>query len=249
MLMYGWMVWVEHAPERYDWAVRLMTFGRIDRLKDQIAEQVQDGDKVLDIGCGTGTLAMRCIDRGADVTGLDASVFMLGEAERRAKEAGVEDRLTLVRDSVTQTHKHFPDEAFDLVTATMVLGEFPPDYLHYILRDCRRMLKPGGRVLIGDECWPRTLVVRTIYRLLMTIFWIPQFLFLRRPLFPIKDLDGIIRDAGFTVEQSTVFRGTSFRLVNAVKPVDTGASSADRALEHWADDDALRPHDTAVGEA
>lgn len=249
MLMYGWMVWVEHAPERYDWAVRLMTFGRIDRMKAQIADQVSEGDKVLDIGCGTGTLAMRCIEQGAEVTGLDASIFMLSEAERRATKAGVSDRITLVRDSVTQTHKHFPDEAFDIVTATMVLGEFPPEYLHYILRDCRRMLKPGGRVLIGDECWPRNIVIRTIYRLTMTIFWIPQFLFLRRPLFPIKDLDGIIRDAGFTVQDSTVFRGTSFRLVKAIKPADSGSfSTADRALDHWAADPRL-PHDTAVGES
>ena len=30
MLMYGWMVFVEHAPERYDWAVRVMTFGQLD---------------------------------------------------------------------------------------------------------------------------------------------------------------------------------------------------------------------------
>ncbi|GLY30462.1 corrinoid protein-associated methyltransferase CpaM [Kineosporia sp. NBRC 101731] len=217
VLMYGWMVWVEHAPERYDWAVRLMTFGRIDRMKARIAEQVNDGDHVLDLGCGTGTLAMRCIERGARVTGLDAAEYMIGESGRRAREAGVSDRLDLVHDSVTQTHKHFADESFDVITATMVLGEFPPDYLHYILRDCRRMLRPGGQVLIGDECWPRTLVVRTIYRFMMTIFWIPQFLFLRRPLFPIRDLDGIIADAGFTVVSSTVFPGTSFRLVQGIK--------------------------------
>lgn len=226
MLMYGWMVWVEHAPERYDWAVKLMTLGRIDRLKDRIAAVVGDGDRVLDVGCGTGTLALRCIQRGAHVTGVDSSEFMLTEAAKRAASAGVTDRLVLIRDSVTQLRKHLPDAAFDVVTATMVLGEFPREYLDFILRDCRRVLKPGGRLMIGDECWPRNILVRTFYRMLMTVFWIPQFLFLRRPLFPIRDLDRIVADAGFVITDATVFRGTSFRLVMASKPTDQPRDAA-----------------------
>jgi len=221
MLMYGWMVWVEHAPERYDWAVKVMTFGRIDRMKDDIAEHIQAGDKVLDIGCGTGTLALRCIKKGAEVTGLDASDFMLKEAARRAAESNVSDKLALIRDSVTQLKKHrdqLADDSFDVVTATMALGEFPQEYLEYIIKDCRNILKPGGKILIGDECWPRNIVIRTIYRMLMTVFWIPQFLLLRRPLFPIRDLHAIIQNAGFEVTGSKVYRGTSFRLVYGVKP-------------------------------
>lgn len=220
--MYGWMVWVEHAPERYDWAVRVMTFGRIDQMKDDIAERVRPGDNVLDLGCGTGSLALRCIERGATVTGLDASEFMLSEASRRATNAGVPDKLTLIRDSVTQLKKHddrLQDSAFDIITATMALGEFPQEYLDYVLRDCRRILKPGGQILIGDECWPRTIVIRTIYRMLMVVFWIPQFLLLRRPLFPIRNLDKIIAKAGFKVTSVKVYRGTSFRLVSGVNPV------------------------------
>lgn len=231
MLMYGWMVWVEHAPERYDWAVKVMTFGRIDRMKDLIAARVRPGDQVLDLGCGTGTLALRCIARGATVTGLDSSEFMLAEAARRAGEAGVSDQLALIRDSVTQTHRHLADASFDVVTATMALGEFPPEYLHYILRECARILRPGGKVLIGDECWPRSLAIRTLYRLAMVVFWIPQFLLLRRPLFPIKDLDGIIASAGFVPVDATVFPGTSFRLVHATKPAADAGTAPEQAVE------------------
>jgi demethylmenaquinone methyltransferase/2-methoxy-6-polyprenyl-1,4-benzoquinol methylase len=121
---------------------------------------------------------------------------------------------------VTQLDKHFHAEQFDAVTATMVLGEFPQEYLDYILRECKRILRPGGQVLIADECWPRTRVVRALYRMAMTVFWIPQFLFLRRPLFPIRDLDGIIERAGFVVTGAMVYRGTSFRLVTGVKPLE-----------------------------
>jgi ubiquinone/menaquinone biosynthesis C-methylase UbiE len=223
VLMYGWMVWVEHAPERYDWAVSLMTFGRIDRIKDEIAGRVKSGDAILDIGCGTGTLALRCIEKGAHVTGLDASVFMLEQARKRSTAAGRDASLELIHDSVTQLGKHFRDDQFDVVTATMVLGEFPQEYLNFILRQCQHILRPGGQVLIADECWPRNPLIRFCYRLAMTVFWIPQFLFLRRPLFPIRDLDEIIERAGFTVSESKAYPGTSFRLVAGFKPVASAA--------------------------
>lgn len=215
MLMYGWMKFVEIAPERYDWAVRVMTGGRLDRIKDRIAREVQAGDRVLDIGCGTGTLAVRCLQRGALVTGLDSSEFMLEQAGKNARQEGLGDHLTLVRDSVTQLRKHFADESFDVIMSTMALGEFPREYLDYILRDCRRLLRPGGRLLIADEVWPETLWVRIFYQMGMVLLWVPQFLLLRRAFFPIKDLRGVIRAAGFEIDRVESFAASSFQLVYA----------------------------------
>lgn len=86
MLMYGWMKFVEVAPGRYDWAVKLMTAGRLDQIKDEIAAAVRKGDNILDIGCGTGTLAIRCLQKGAaSVTGLDTSEQMLEQARKHAE--------------------------------------------------------------------------------------------------------------------------------------------------------------------
>ena len=158
-LMYGWMIFVEHAPERYDWAVKVMTAGRLDRIKDQIAAEINEGDRVLDIGCGTATLALRCIKRGAVVIGVDSSASMLEQAEKNAVQELENGSLTLIKDSVTQL-KRFPDGTFDAVTATMVLGEFPPEYLRFILRDCYRVLRPSGQLFIADEVWPRHRLTR-----------------------------------------------------------------------------------------
>lgn len=215
MLMYGWMKFVEIAPERYDWAVKLMTGGRLDKIKDQIAEKVDPGERILDIGCGTGTLAVRCLKKGAFVTGLDSSAFMLQQAEKNAAAAGVNDRLTLIQDSVTQLAKHFPSESFDIVTSTMALGEFPREYLDYILRDCKRILRPGGRLIIADEVWPEDPIPRLLYQAGMVFLWIPQFVLLRRALFPISDLRGIISAGGFEVQQVVKSAATSFQLVFA----------------------------------
>ena len=217
MLMYGWMKFVELAPGRYDWAVRLMTGGRIDNIKDSIAGEVKPGDRVLDIGCGTGTLAARCLTKGAHVVGLDSSEYMLKQAERHAVANGGQERLTLIHDSVTQLRKHFDDNSFDIVTSTMALGEFPRDYLDYILRDCQRILRPGGRLLIADEVWPESRVPRFLYAIGLGVLWIPQFLLLRRALFPIRDLAGTIVTAGFSVRSIVTWRASSFQLVFADK--------------------------------
>lgn len=217
MLMYGWMKFVEIAPERYDWAVKFMTGGRLDKIKDQIAEKIEPGDRVLDIGCGTGTLAVRCLNKGAYVTGLDSSEFMLKQAEKNAAAAGVSDRLTVIQDSVTQLRKHFQDETFDVVTSTMALGEFPREYLDYILRDCKRILRPGGRLIIADEVWPERPIPRLLYQAGMVVLWIPQFLLLRRALFPISDLRGIIKAGGFEVQKVVASAASSFQLVFAEK--------------------------------
>jgi ubiquinone/menaquinone biosynthesis C-methylase UbiE len=218
MLMYGWMKFVEIAPGRYDWAVKVMTGGRLDRIKDRIASEVRPGERILDIGCGTGTLAVRCMRRGAWVTGLDSNEFMLGQARKHAAEAGLADRLELVRDSVTQMGKHFAEGSFDVVTSTMALGEFPRDYLAYILGDCRRVLRPGGRLMIADEVWPEKRWARLLYRLGMVILWIPQFLLLRRAFFPIRDLRQVVEEGGFRVTASSSSAASSFLLIFAEKP-------------------------------
>jgi ubiquinone/menaquinone biosynthesis C-methylase UbiE len=213
MLMYGWMKFVEVAPGRYDWAVKLMTAGRLDQIKDEIAAAVRKEDNILDIGCGTGTLAIRCLQKGAaSVTGLDASEQMLEQARKHAEAAGLHDRLTLVRDSVTQLRKHFAEGTFDVITSTMALGEFPRDYLEFILRDCRAVLKPGGRLIVADEVWPEKFIARFFYRIGLTLMWIPQFLILRRAFFPIQNLRGVIEASGFTVVRSRSWFASSFQL-------------------------------------
>ena len=215
MLMYGWMKWVEIAPGRYDWAVRIMTGGRIDQIKDEIAKVIRPGDLVLDIGCGTGTLAVRCMKKGAVVTGLDSSRYMLDRAMQHARDVGLESKLTVVHDSVTQLAKNFPEHSFDVIVSTMALGEFPREYLNFILSDCRRLLKPGGRLIIADETLPDRPLPKILYGIGMGLLWIPQFLLLRRALFPIKDLPGTIAQGGFAVTRTRTWAASSFKLIFA----------------------------------
>ncbi|MFQ5421808.1 MAG: methyltransferase domain-containing protein, partial [Anaerolineae bacterium] len=79
------MKWLETTPGNYDRGIQLLTLGRLQPLKERIAADyipvgAGTAPRVLEIGCGTGTLAVLMAGRGAHVTGIDLSPIMLAEA-------------------------------------------------------------------------------------------------------------------------------------------------------------------------
>lgn len=101
------------------------------------------GRRILDAGCGSGALFAELRERGAMVTGIDASAEMLEVARRRL---GADADL---RTADLANPLPFPDDAFDDVVASLVL--------HYLrdwgptLTELRRVLKPGGRLIVSVE--------------------------------------------------------------------------------------------------
>jgi demethylmenaquinone methyltransferase/2-methoxy-6-polyprenyl-1,4-benzoquinol methylase len=226
MLLYAWMLFVETAPERYDLGMKVMTLGRIDKIKDIIAERIQPGDKILDIGCGTGTLAVKCMKKGAYVTGLDSSEFMLEQTRKNARESGTEDKLTIIKDSVTQISKHFERESFDVIIATLSLGEFPKSYLDYIFKHVNRLLKKKGKIIIADELQPEGKLSRFFYNVIMGILWIPQFLIVRRVAYPIKGLPEIIENSGGKITNKIKLSLSKIQIIFAEKSFEVVSKQA-----------------------
>jgi ubiquinone/menaquinone biosynthesis C-methylase UbiE len=99
------------------------------------------GRRILDAGCGTGPLAAELLARGAVVTGFDGSPAMIALARRRLGD----DVPLHVADLAEPLP--FADDTFDDVTASLVL--------HYLedwsapLAEIRRVLKPGGRLILS----------------------------------------------------------------------------------------------------
>ena len=79
------------------------------------------GSKVLDVGAGTGALSVLAAELGYEVTALDLSTGMLGRAELKAKERGVDERMRFVVGSGTEP----PDGPFDAVMERHVLWTLP----------------------------------------------------------------------------------------------------------------------------
>ena len=64
-MSYVYMKVLESAPECYDRGMRLLTLGRLGQVRQDIVDEVNPGDWVLDVGCGTGTLAAMMARKGA----------------------------------------------------------------------------------------------------------------------------------------------------------------------------------------
>jgi len=153
----------EKMPARYDDCVwlRLCQVSRWDRAVVEALGPDPSRLRILDVGCATGRLLVRLAAAGAaDLHGTDLAPGILEVA--RAKLAGLDAELQ-VADA--EDALPWPDAAFDAVTLTGVLHHFfrPRD----ALAEMRRVLRPGGRLLIVDPCFFTPL--RQIFNLALRI--------------------------------------------------------------------------------
>lgn len=104
--------------------------------------------RILDLGCGTGstTLMLKRAFPYAEVIGLDLSPYMLVVADHKAKQ----NRLPIQWRHGNAEQTGFPDASFDLITASLLFHETPPAIARKILRECYRLLRVGGEVIVLD---------------------------------------------------------------------------------------------------
>lgn len=103
---------------------------------------------VLDIGCGTGTLAgwLTASPWPVSVVGMDYAEGMCREAARKAAGAHVEDRARFARGD--SEHLPFADGSFDLVTCSNSFHHYP--HQQQVVEEMRRVLRPRGRLMLID---------------------------------------------------------------------------------------------------
>ncbi len=140
---------------RYDLLMWFVTFGRERVFRQRIADlaQLQPGESVLDVGCGTGTLAMEALQRVGEtgrVSGIDPSPQMIARANRKAERVGpaIDFQVGVIEQL------SFPDQSFDVVLSTFMMHHLPDDLKRRGLGEIARVLKPGGRLLVLDMKGP-----------------------------------------------------------------------------------------------
>ncbi|MHB1463936.1 MAG: methyltransferase domain-containing protein [Thermoleophilia bacterium] len=126
------------------------------------AADVSPGQAVLDVACGTGTLAQLlagCAGPGGRVTGVDISERMLGVARRKAEAQGLwPPQLEFIQANAEDLP--FGDAGFDCATASLAIHELNRQGRTNALAEMHRVLRPGGRIVIADMRPPDTPITR-----------------------------------------------------------------------------------------
>ncbi len=154
----------ESLAPRYDRANARISLGLEKGWKRMMVKRVlaenSGGKDILDVCCGTGDIAIALARENPafDVTGIDFSPAMLAQA--REKGAGI-TTLHWVQGDVMDLP--FKDESFDVVCISFGLRN-TPDYRR-VLREMRRILRPGGKVYCLDSFVPDNPAILPAYRL------------------------------------------------------------------------------------
>ncbi|GAA2518879.1 class I SAM-dependent methyltransferase [Streptomyces longisporus] len=146
------------TPRAYELFGDVCFFGRRSRAFTRLAELsgAEPGHRVLDVGCGTGYLTRRMAARvGPDgaVTGVDPSTPVLDYARRKKQRPG--SASCTYQGGIAEA-LDLPDAAFDTVVTSLMLHHLPEDLRPAALREMRRVLRPGGRLLVVEFRPPKS---------------------------------------------------------------------------------------------
>jgi ubiquinone/menaquinone biosynthesis C-methylase UbiE len=183
-------IWERDAPKYDSW---MRPFDRYLLRDGRSWLCSQASGRILEVAVGTG-LNLPFYPKGSDLTGVDLSPDMLDRARRRAQQTGAD--ITLTEASATQLP--FPDNSFDTVVCALALCCIPDDQA--AVAEMRRVLKPGGTLLLIDHIISSNLPTRTIQRLIDPLMVrVADDHQLRRPLH-------LVRQAGFTITRRDRYR-------------------------------------------
>ena len=150
----------------YDLAIRLLTRER--QWRDALIAQIApcDGETILDVGCGTGTLAIMLKLRapGTRIVGLDPDPAILARAAAKARLAGVE----------IEWRQGFADDSaaigeFDHVVSTLVFHQVSPAGKAAGLQAMFKATRPGGSVHLADYCRQPGWLMRQLFRIIQVV--------------------------------------------------------------------------------
>ncbi len=210
-MSFVYMKILESRPERYDVGMSLLTLGTLTKIKRQIAEHIHPGNQVLDLGCGTGTLAQMCIERGGVVTGVDANSGMLAVAKRNSPSANY------LNISLGNLDEHVGDESFDIILSTLAFSELTRAERIHALKQSKRILRNGGKVLIGDEIIPDNILAKCFYYAFRLPMRVLTWVMTQTTTNAISNFDDDVREAGMKIVNCQSFMLGMFILLEIKK--------------------------------
>ena len=200
-----------HWASQYDVFTRLFGLG-VNRPNSRMVielAKVKPGDKVLDVGCGTGNLTLTAkayVGPAGAVYGIDAAPEMIAVARQKAERTGIE--TTFEVGAIEKIP--FPDATFDVVISRLVIHHLPLELKRQGFAEILRVLKPGGLFLAADFDPPANPVLNHIMGALVG----PQMM-----QTSVWGLPQLLMEAGFVETGSGPTRSAFLAFISGRKPV------------------------------
>jgi len=212
-LKYHWLT------SLYDPVIALTTRERT--FKNQLITQADlaDDHTILDVGCGTGTLACRIKQRypSSRIYGLDGDKNILEIAKRKAEKANINIQF----DPGLSYELPYPDNTFDRVVTSLFFHHLTLSQKERTLMEILRVLKTGGELHIADWGRPDNVLMRILFYQVQLLDGFTTTHENVKGLLP-----GIIRNSGFDAVRINTVIQTIFgtlSLISAKKPDGSGA--------------------------
>jgi ubiquinone/menaquinone biosynthesis C-methylase UbiE len=177
----------------YDLSVSIFLLGRRRQLRQATVAlaQISPGARVLEVGCGTGDVALVASQQAGPsgaVSGIDPAPEMIAVARDKAVRLGATvDFQVGVIEALA-----FADASFDVVLSSLMMHHLPDDLKRQGLAEIARVLKPGGRLLIVDIKRPTSRLERAMNHVL----------FHGGMMIGVQDLPSTLRAAGFSAVET-----------------------------------------------
>jgi demethylmenaquinone methyltransferase/2-methoxy-6-polyprenyl-1,4-benzoquinol methylase len=155
---------------RYDFLNRFLSGGVDLRWRKRAIRELRglaDDASVLDVATGTGDMAVlmaRYLPQ-VQITGVDISEGMLEVGRQKLVRLKLDNRIRLQKGDSEALP--FPDNRFDAITVAFGVRNF--EHLENGLREMRRVLKPGGKMVVLEFSQPRTPVIGQLYKIYMRL--------------------------------------------------------------------------------
>jgi 2-polyprenyl-3-methyl-5-hydroxy-6-metoxy-1,4-benzoquinol methylase len=166
------------------------------RRNEKLERYLPDSDRILDYGCGTGTLSLRFAGRVKDIDGIDFAAGMIEVAERKAAESKVGNAHFL---QATIFDPRLEKGSYDAVLAWGILHLV--DDRNLVVKRMNELLKPGGLVVSATECMAeKKTPITSLLSFLMKIGIFPISL----KYFTIAELEESFTGAGFQIIEKEI---------------------------------------------
>jgi demethylmenaquinone methyltransferase/2-methoxy-6-polyprenyl-1,4-benzoquinol methylase len=208
---------LESAPSRYDRGIYILTLGKLDKVYNRLTSRIKKGQTILDLGCGTGALTLRAAQKGAKVKGIDINPQMLEIAQKQVIKKNLLQNINLCEMGVVELETEKSDSC-DMVMSGLCFSELSEDELIYTLKEIKRILKPGGFLLIADEIRPKNILKRILNGIVKFPLVIITYIITQTTIHSIENLPEKIKKSGLLIESVRLNNMENFIEVVAKNP-------------------------------